>query len=683
MRRAEGVHVRALALAVLAMACSTPGVGLSERAVAPVQDEAMQAAELKRAPDAAVHAQLASKDAAQRGRAALAAGRSGDAEALPRLGELLMDADSGELAAWALGRIEGGRAALIQCLQATHCPAAAPAARALGGPQEARAPSAEAVAALAEALKGAPAVAAEAGVALGVLARAKGFKPSPGLNDALGVALQRPEGAVQAGAAYALSRTPKGEMKAGVLEAALASKDVWTRSSVARAIGRQGLPAAALTPALQDPEWRVRVEAARGLGLTPAGAGPVLGTAIQAAAADLAGGAAGSGAAKPAPGSAARSATAAHVLVALFESAVLVGELALPSIPDPSTLSGPTAAATVAARCGAALARDRIRKQLTDTPACGKGLEPEWKTRLRAGALAAELSADRPDLLPRAREALHDPDARVRAQAAGASGAALAPELRELLKDSDAFVVQEAAGALSKDAALAQGSMDAALAAVQRLAAAHDKPTGDPQSDALAGLAELVAAAQPKDPPPALQALLPTPSVVLGPILYKMYKMPEQPKAPSVPPEARSMPAARVLHLQTTGGELVVNLRPGEAPFTSSALAALARKGFYDNLTFHRVVPDFVVQGGDPRGDGDGGPGWSLPDEHTPLRFQRGTLGIATSGPETGGSQFFFCHSPQPHLDGRYTIAGELTPASLDVLDSLQPGDTILSANPE
>jgi cyclophilin family peptidyl-prolyl cis-trans isomerase len=94
------------------------------------------------------------------------------------------------------------------------------------------------------------------------------------------------------------------------------------------------------------------------------------------------------------------------------------------------------------------------------------------------------------------------------------------------------------------------------------------------------------------------------------------------------------------------------------------------------------VVPDFVVQGGDPRGDGDGGPGWALPDEHSPLRFLRGTLGIATSGPETGGSQFFLCHSPQPHLDGRYTIAGQLRSGD-EVLDALQPGDTILSANAE
>jgi cyclophilin family peptidyl-prolyl cis-trans isomerase len=149
-----------------------------------------------------------------------------------------------------------------------------------------------------------------------------------------------------------------------------------------------------------------------------------------------------------------------------------------------------------------------------------------------------------------------------------------------------------------------------------------------------------------------------------------------------VPAEARAFPAARLLRVKTSRGELVIELRPDVAPLTGSALAALARRGFYGGLTFHRVVPDFVVQGGDPRGDGDGGPDWALPDEQSPLHFLRGTMGIATNGAETGGSQFFLCHSPQPHLDGRYTVAGQLRPGE-DVLDALQPGDTIESATAE
>ena len=106
-------------------------------------------------------------------------------------------------------------------------------------------------------------------------------------------------------------------------------------------------------------------------------------------------------------------------------------------------------------RCGAALARDRIKKQLADTPGCGAGLEPEWRSRMRSGALAAELAQERPELLAKAREALHDPDARVRGAAAGAAGSALAEDLRQLLVDPDPYVIQEAAGSLAKENAAA------------------------------------------------------------------------------------------------------------------------------------------------------------------------------------------------------------------------------------
>lgn len=103
----------------------------------------------------------------------------------------------------------------------------------------------------------------------------------------------------------------------------------------------------------------------------------------------------------------------------------------------------------------------------------------------------------------------------------------------------------------------------------------------------------------------------------------------------------------------------------------------LAGQGFYDGLVFHRVVPDFVVQGGDPRGDGVGGPGYSIRDEMNLLRYRRGVLGMALSGPDTGGSQFFITLSPQPHLDGGYTAFGEVV-AGDGVLDRIVQGDRIV-----
>jgi cyclophilin family peptidyl-prolyl cis-trans isomerase len=131
------------------------------------------------------------------------------------------------------------------------------------------------------------------------------------------------------------------------------------------------------------------------------------------------------------------------------------------------------------------------------------------------------------------------------------------------------------------------------------------------------------------------------------------------------------------LEVVTVRGTMVVALDVAGAPLDAYRVAALAEQHSYDGLTFHRVVPDFVVQGGDPRGDGWGGPGWSLRDELTLEPYRAGTVGLATSGPDTAGSQFFVTLTAQPHLTGRYPLLGRLT-AGLDVARRIRPGDTIL-----
>ena len=128
--------------------------------------------------------------------------------------------------------------------------------------------------------------------------------------------------------------------------------------------------------------------------------------------------------------------------------------------------------------------------------------------------------------------------------------------------------------------------------------------------------------------------------------------------------------------IQTAFGTAVVQLYPTEAPLTVQNFARLADEGFFDGLTFHRVVPDFVVQGGDPRGDGWGGPGYSIPDEVNPIRHEAGALGMALTGRDTAGSQWYATLSPQPHLDGKYTVFGQVT-QGLHVLRSMLPGDRI------
>ena len=113
-----------------------------------------------------------------------------------------------------------------------------------------------------------------------------------------------------------------------------------------------------------------------------------------------------------------------------------------------------------------------------------------------------------------------------------------------------------------------------------------------------------------------------------------------------------------------------------DTPLTSESFIALARRGFFDGLTFHRVVPGFVIQGGCPRGDGNGGPGYTLRCELDRHPYGRGTVGMALSGRDTGGSQFFITHQPAPHLDGAYTAFGRVV-SGMEVVDQIRPGDVI------
>ena len=128
--------------------------------------------------------------------------------------------------------------------------------------------------------------------------------------------------------------------------------------------------------------------------------------------------------------------------------------------------------------------------------------------------------------------------------------------------------------------------------------------------------------------------------------------------------------------IETAKGAIEIELAVLDAPQTTRNFIALARKGFFNGLSIHRVVPNFVVQDGDPRGDGGGGPGYSIRDELNDRPFVRGTVGMALSWRDTGGSQFFITHSPQPHLDARYTAFGHVV-AGMDVVDRIQQGDVI------
>jgi len=150
-----------------------------------------------------------------------------------------------------------------------------------------------------------------------------------------------------------------------------------------------------------------------------------------------------------------------------------------------------------------------------------------------------------------------------------------------------------------------------------------------------------------------------------------------KPKTYSSPPPMTIDPNKHyTATIETEKGNLVLELFAADVPVTVNNFVFLAREGFYDNTTFHRVIADFMAQGGDPTGTGAGGPGYKFKDEFTSHSHVTGALSMANSGANTNGSQFFICYSPQHHLDGHHSVFGHLT-EGMDVLLKIKNGDVI------
>ena len=317
--------------------------------------------------------------------------------------------------------------------------------------------------------------------------------------------------------------------------------------------------------------------------------------------------------------------------------------------------------------------------------------DPIWQHRSAAAELDGIGAAS--EAITRLTRPLKDPDGRVRAAATGAiatlaesasvAGAART-ELRALARDPDFVVRANALGALAHNAS----AEDLAAALASYAVAAHDRDL-----DARLAFWTLVDSALARVSSPLPDSLTRALSAIARPA-----EPLERSRAASISRfsswrdstgtararswyEARAQESldarARLAHIVTDRGTLVLALFPAEAPITVDNFVTLARRGYFDGQAFHRVVPNFVVQAGDPRGDGNGGPGYAIRDELNPHRYGRGTLGMALSGPNTGGSQFFVTHSPQPHLDGGYTVFGQLQSGG-DVLDRIVQGDRIV-----
>lgn len=303
--------------------------------------------------------------------------------------------------------------------------------------------------------------------------------------------------------------------------------------------------------------------------------------------------------------------------------------------------------------------------------------------RVAAAALAALADVDDARIALRLRQALAGPDAGSVAAAAGSIAARASDRSR---RDPEAVnVLREAVGRLPNAT-----HVEARMLAIEALGNLARSAAPDPKQ----------AAKQGKEPTPAPapgwlgQTLLPLardPAVAVrraaraaldgqGDLVIAFDEAERHGERLPGPqgghPEFLS--AAAGLRLETPAGVIEIDFAGVPAPMTQRVLTTLAKQGLFDGLNFHRIVPAFVAQGGDPRGDGYGGPGFLIPCERSNLRYERGTVGMALAGKDTGGSQFFIAHGREPRLDARYTIVGNVR-RGMDVVDRLLPFDQIVT----
>jgi cyclophilin family peptidyl-prolyl cis-trans isomerase len=261
---------------------------------------------------------------------------------------------------------------------------------------------------------------------------------------------------------------------------------------------------------------------------------------------------------------------------------------------------------------------------------------------------------------------LQDPDFYVRATALAA--------LTERPSARDLPAVMASYRLASRDSA-----NDARLAALQYVAAAWKKDSASVGADLRA---ELTRETPPMDPlERAVGKDLPfwTSWASIRPAARPASWYENVVRSMVVPSLSGKRPRATI---RTARGPIELELFGEDAPITAWNFLSLARSGYYRNTRFHRVVPNFVAQDGDPRDDGNGGPGYAIRDEMNQHRYERGAVGMALSGPDTGGSQYFITHSPQPHLDGHYTVFGKVI-GGYDVLDRIVQGDPITRIDPK
>lgn len=534
-----------------------------------------------------------------------------------------------------------------------------------------------------------PAVKSAAAIALGLLAKrlGKGLK-----TDAYVPVLQKmaadPSRDVRFAATYALMRF--ATTAAGLaLIPSLADKDPDLRVHAVRGIGLAGSAPQVLDSVLDDPDFRVRVQAARALGLVGSSTkaeAPAAGARLfsmssrevdRLKGADLH-----------------QSGRITNVILELIAAATQIeqhGDRARIAIEERLQAIGPPRPETASDRaridCALAFAEDLRSETVRRVKGCGDASLLAW----RRFALEAQLHAkkkDVPALLALSKHA----DERVRAAATDALGSVETDQATQALLDltasEDPYVAGAAAGGLS--GAIGRGLRSPALmtaleASLSRLLQQDDPGFALGPLDSITALgpdakrfeAQLIALD--KDPRAAIRRRAAKARSAISGAAVGFSGAPG-----GIDPSANTPLASgrTTVRMRTTRGDVVMVLFGDVAPRTVGHVLSLIEEGFYNDKTFHRIVPDFVAQGGCPRGDGWGGPRRAILDEPSPLPFVRGAVGIATSGRDTGGSQFFIMHSRHPHLEGGYTLFGQVV-EGMEIVDALVQDDRLIEVRIE
>jgi HEAT repeat protein/cyclophilin family peptidyl-prolyl cis-trans isomerase len=448
--------------------------------------------------------------------------------------------------------------------------------------------------------------------------------------------------------AYALGRI--GDPHAGpALQTLLVDKDPLVRSTAARAAGdaHDSTAVPALQKCLTDKTWRARANAAHSLGVLKA----------TAAAPDLRG-----LLRDPNP----------HVR---WEAAIALGTLRDDGAVEALTTALRDSSTGVAQ--GAAISLLQIRgEDAVSIIAPSLDLLPKF---MRSGLIEALGDLNGPAsleiLLARVRDASDPP------QAAGAASGlskraadrrAAIPALRAALSSKDFTVVASAAEAL--------GTLGDSASVPQLLPLLARRSSPD-DADVAASAATALASIKTPEALEALRAARRDPERRIRETATRALGMPADsiPAEPAPPLRVDAIPARPATHavVTTERGTFTIALHAKDAPRTVANFARLARARYFDGLVFHRVVPNFVIQDGCPRGDGWGGPGYAIPCEYNERPYRIGTVGMALAGKDTGGSQWFVTLSPQPRLEGRYTVFGDLV-SGMDVVERIMPGDRIV-----